>query len=181
VAVLLDEAVRSSLGAEIDRLRSLAGGVSWVAPVNLHVTLKFLGGVDPGRLDAVRESLVRAVEGLSTFDLVVEGLGAFPSATRPRVIWGGVASGREAMVALAEGVERELAALGFARETRAFSPHVTLGRVREPRPNRDLAAAIERGRGLSFGAVRVDRVSLMRSDLSPHGARYTELGFAPLA
>jgi RNA 2',3'-cyclic 3'-phosphodiesterase len=215
--VLLGTAVRSALAAQIERLRPISGGIGWVAAENLHLTLKFLGAVEADRLDAVRSALDDAAHGVRAFDFTVEGLGAFPSLTRPRVIWAGItcasahptcasahptgasahpsgasahptgpsahATGASAGVLtdLAERVERELTALGFPREARAFSPHITLGRVREPRPNPKLAAALDAARALLIGEVRVDRVCLMRSDLSPRGARYTELSSHALA
>jgi 2'-5' RNA ligase len=159
----------------VDRLRAVAAGVAWVAPGNLHVTLKFLGGVETSRLEAVQSALTRAVHGHSPFDVVIVGLGAFPSATRARVIWAGIEGGRDELAALAAAVEREVAPVGFPTEERAFSPHVTLGRVREPRRNERLAEAVASATSERFGAVRVERVSLMRSDLSPRGARHTEL------
>jgi 2'-5' RNA ligase len=171
---LLDAPTRAALAARVDRLREVAPGVAWVAPDNLHVTLKFLGGVDAPRLDRVRAALDRAVAGVPAFDLAVHGLGAFPTPTRARVVWAGIGDGGEALRAVAGRVERELAVLGFPPEERPFSPHVTLGRVREPRRNERLAAALARETSRS-GTVRVDRVSLMRSDLSPRGARYSEL------
>lgn len=149
-----------------------------MAPDNLHVTLKFLGAVDTSRLPVVREALDRAVAGCASFDLAVSGLGAFPTPTRPRVIWAGAAAGSSELKDVAARVERELTAVGFASDERAFSAHVTLGRVREPRGNERLAEAL--GGGERFGTVRVDRVSLMRSDLSPRGARYSELSAHPL-
>ena len=88
--MLLDEATRDALAARVERLRPRAGGVAWVAPENLHVTLKFLGGVEAERLPLVREALDRAVAGRAPFDLVVSGLGAFPTPTRPRVLWAGI-------------------------------------------------------------------------------------------
>jgi 2'-5' RNA ligase len=102
------------------------------------------------------------------------GLGAFPTPTRPRVIWAGTAPA-PAFVALAEGVDRALAALGFPPETRGFTAHVTLGRVRVPRHEPALADALEAAAARPFGTLPVARVSLMRSELSPRGARYTEL------
>jgi RNA 2',3'-cyclic 3'-phosphodiesterase len=191
--VLLDATVRSALGAEIERLRPLAGGVGWVATDNLHLTLKFLGAVDGDRIEAIRAALDRAARGIHGFDFAVQGLGAFPSLTRPRVIWAGITgasahptgasahpTSAPALAELAERVEHELGELGFPREARAFSPHITLGRVREPRSNPKLAAVLEAARTLALGRIRVDRVCLMRSDLSPHGARYTELSSHPL-
>jgi len=159
-------------------LRPLAPDVAWVAAGNLHLTLKFLGGVEPARLPAIEAALTTAAASQSPFDLDLHGLGAFPSGTRARVLWAGVEAGREAAAALAAGVDEALAALDFPRETRPFAAHVTLGRVRAPRANPRLAQALDAG--AIFGRQRVARVSLMRSDLSPRGARYTELAGLPL-
>ncbi len=175
VAILLPEDVRAGLGGEIERLRPGARGVGWVAPDNLHVTLKFLGGVDPERLERVAAALAGTAAGGAPFDLALRGLGAFPSPTRPRVIWAGVAGDSPELATLASGVEAALAVLGFVPEGRPFSAHVTLGRVREPRRDPALAAALDAAAGRELGRFRVERVALMRSDLSPRGARYTVL------
>jgi RNA 2',3'-cyclic 3'-phosphodiesterase len=171
--------VRARLAAEVERLRPQARDVAWVARDNLHLTLKFLGGVEPDRLDTLAEALVAAVARHPGFDLVVRGLGAFPSRTRPRVLWAGVDAGGAALATLAAGIDDAIEPLGFAREARPFSAHVTLGRVREPRSDPRLAGALTLDE--VFGRQRVLRVSLMRSELSPRGARYTELAAAPLA
>ena len=172
--------MRAALGTRIERLRALVGGASWVAPDNLHITLKFLGRVDPPRLELVEASLARAVRGVGTFELAIQGLGAFPSPSRARVIWAGVSVGADGLAKLADGVERELAALGFPLENRNFSAHVTLARIREPRRALNVVRAVEEGTGVAFGALRVERVALMRSDLGPRGARYTELASCAL-
>ena len=95
------------------------------------------------------------------------------------MLWAGVSAGGAETAALAASVDTALAALGFARDGRAFAAHVTLGRVREPRVNLRLGAALDAAE--PFGRQRVARLSLMRSDLSPRGARYTELAAVPLA
>lgn len=181
MAVLLDDAVRAALGAASERLRARTRSVAWVAAENLHVTLKFLGSLDEARVPAVTASLAEAAAGATAFDAVVEGLGAFPSLARPRVIWAGMGEGGRPMAELAARVDAALAPLGFPREPRDFAPHVTLGRVRAPRRDPDLAEALAAGARSAFGTLRVDRIALMRSDLSPRGARYTELAACPLA
>jgi RNA 2',3'-cyclic 3'-phosphodiesterase len=170
--------VRDLLADEVKRLRPLVHDVAWVGRHNFHLTLKFLGGVDCDRLDAIVAALTRAAAAGRPFDLRVGGLGAFPSPTRPRVLWVGIDDGAAEAVRLATRVDDALADLGFERESRAFSPHVTLGRVREPRPQPGLAEVL---RGGGVGRQRVERLSLMRSELSPRGARHTELAAIPLA
>jgi 2'-5' RNA ligase len=181
VAILLDGSTRARLASAVDGLRGAAPGVAWVAEANLHATLKFLGRVDAARLDAAARALRSTVARGPAFSMEIKGLGAFPTPTRPRVIWAGVAGGAEACAAVAEHVEHALAPLGFSAEARAFSPHVTLGRVREPWRDERLAALIRAGAATDFGTVPVRSVSLMRSDLSPRGARYTELSSFPLS
>jgi RNA 2',3'-cyclic 3'-phosphodiesterase len=178
VAVLLPDEIRRRLAGEIDGLRPHASGVAWVAAENLHITVKFLGGVEETRLPEVSAALERAAT-VPAFGVDVRGLGAFPSTTRPRVLWAG-APGAPEFARLAESVDRALAALDFPPESRGFTPHVTLGRVREPRRNVALSEALEAAAARPFGALRVERLSLMRSDLSPRGARYTELSAVPL-
>src|SRR5262249_42284620 len=151
----------------------------WVARDNVHLTLKFLGGVETARLGTIERALTTAACAQPVFELAILGLGAFPSRTRPRVLWAGVGAGAPEAASLAARVDDTLVGLPGAREIRPFAAHVTLGRVREPRANPRLADALTSAE--SFGVQRVARVSLMRSELSPRGARYTELAGIPLA
>lgn len=151
-----------------------------MATGNLHLTVKFLGAVAEDRIEAVASALTGAMTGVGAFDAQIEGLGAFPSATRPRVVWAGVTAKAGTMGDLAGRVDDALAALGFTREVRPFSPHITLGRVRLPGRIPALTEALRGAASRGFGGLRVVRVSLMRSELSPRGARYTELAAASL-
>ncbi len=154
--------------------------MSWIAAENLHLTLKFLGHVAMTQVDAISSALAAVAAEADAFDVTVHGLGAFPSPTRPRVVWAGARSGAIAVAGLAGRVDDVLAPLGFAREDRPLTAHITLGRVREPHRDATLADALAAGAGRPFGVVRAARVSLMRSDLSPRGAHYTELAAWPL-
>ena len=142
---------------------------------NLHLTLKFLGSVPEASIEPVTGALRDASLGMSPFEACIRGLDAFPSAGRPRVLWAGVTDGAAQMTELAGRVDTTLSALGFAREERPFSPHITLGRMRRPGRDPALTDALGRGATREFGRMRVPSVSLMRSELSPRGARYTGL------
>lgn len=184
VAVELPEALRARCGAVTERLRGEAGKVSWVKPGNLHLTLKFLGYATPSQAERLIDSLTHKLAKLSPFELELRGLGVFPSLDRPRVIWVGVAEGAPALCELAQKVEGSAAKAGFPREARAFSPHLTLGRVKmekgaraRRRPEGPPVAAL--GRLLaredpgSLGRFSVLEVALIRSRLDPGGAIHT--------
>jgi 2'-5' RNA ligase len=178
--VALPPPLQERLAETAAPLRSIAAGVSWVSAANYHLTVKFLGDVDGERVGEIAAALGAAVAGRESFDLALRGLGAFPNPVRPRVIWAGVSAGAADLAALAGAVEERLSAIGFPPGTRDFSAHVTLGRVREPRRNTALVEALARVGDVELGSMRVDRVVLMQSRLSPNGARYTELAALPL-
>jgi 2'-5' RNA ligase len=185
VALVLDEPTRAAVGAEIERLRPLSRAVAWVPARNLHVTLKFLGEQSDAGLALAAEALDAVGAATAPFAATLFGVGAFPGMERPRILWVGVAEGALAVRALQSRLEGELESRGFARESRPWHPHLTIGRVFDPRRwRRDtspaLREAIARAATTSFGALPVGRVALMRSDLSPSGARHRELRSAAL-
>jgi 2'-5' RNA ligase len=143
-----------------------------VAEANLHVTLKFLGQIDAARVEPIAEAIGAVAARTAPFELGVRGLGAFPAPGRPRIVWAGLEPAAP-LATLAADLDATLGTLGFARESRAFAAHVTLGRMRESRRNPALADAL--ARPTECGRLPVTRLSLMRSELHPRGARYTEL------
>lgn len=149
-----------------------------MAESNLHVTLKFLGQVDEARVGAIGDALMAVARRTPAFDVNVGGLGAFPTPMRARILWVGLAPAAP-LAALAAEVDATLAALGIEPEARPFAAHVTLGRVRESRRKPALADAL--ARPADCGRLAVTRVSLIRSELHPRGARYTELASVLLA
>lgn len=175
IAILLDDPVRAAVAAEVERLKPLAHSVSWVAPQNLHLSLKFLGEVEVAALEAAKEALAEAASEAEPFTLTFHGLGAFPGLARPRVIWVGVAQGARECQAIQARVEAALAQRGMPKEARPYTPHLTIARVRAPRGLAGLQQAIARDARREFGQVGVTSISLMRSELHPEGARYTEL------
>jgi len=183
VAVDLDEAVRRAaarLARTIrDRLEQAESyGVSWVAPDNLHLTLRFLGEVEDG-VGAEVQAVMAAPFALAPFDLELSGVGAFPPAGAARVVWFGVSAGADALGRLHAEVEARLQRFGFSREVRPFRVHLTVARFRTPAPSRvrDLIGAAPPG---AIGRCAIRHVTLYRSRLSPKGAIYAALARAPL-
>jgi 2'-5' RNA ligase len=180
VALLLSEPVREAIASAIERLRPLASAVAWVPSPNLHVTLQFLGGQSEERLIAAEAALTAVAARCAPIDVAVHGIGGFPGLERPRILWIGLAQGALELRGLQAQVADALAAAGFPRDERPWHPHVTIGRVfDERRWRRDAGPALRtvlaRAATTSFGALRVAEVALMRSDLSPSGARYRVL------
>lgn len=163
--------------------RAPAQSVRWVAPGSVHLTLKFLGDVPAPHVDAVRAALGEAVRGHAPFELSTGSLGCFPNATRPRVIWIGIERSHGELNALRDAVEAHVAPLGYPTEDRPFSPHLTLGRVRQNAPYGAVATlgALAATTPVTTHETWIaDRVSLMRSDLKPDGAVYTEVAHVAL-
>ena len=181
VAVLLSDEVRRALAQEVERLRSVAPAVAWIRAENLHLTLKFLGHIPAETLTRVEAGLAEAVEDQRPLALAFAGLGAFPSAERPRVIWAGVAEGADTLVALQARLESVLAERDIPTDDRQFHPHLTLGRVKIPRQGIPLRSALRARADVPFGRLEVSAVHLMRSELHPEGARYSVLQTFPLA
>ncbi len=176
VAFELPEALRETIAAHFAREGRGIAGVAWTAPGNLHLTLKFLGAVAADLLPAVRGAVAEALADREPFTLSLHGAGAFPSEHRPRVVWVGAGEGAAEAVSLAASLERALEPLGFAPEPRAFTPHLTVGRVRAPlRQSAALLRLIAAVRDRAWGAWVVPAVHLVRSELFPAGPIYSIL------
>ena len=175
IAVNFPADVREGLWTAALPLRALDLPVRWVDVTALHLTLKFLGEVDAGRLPELSDAMDRAVVRVRPLPVTIQGFGAFPNAARPAVVWAGIAQ-EPALELLQHGVERAFGPLGFPPDGQPFRPHVTLGRIRRGAPRgafQDLDRVLE---GLDWSeTVVVDRIVLMRSTTGPGGAVYEEL------
>lgn len=171
--------VKSELKRVQDILRPQLGGVSWVKAEGIHLTLKFLGEVPSANLKAIAEAVQTTSAGFAAVILRLNGLGAFPSLQRPRVYWAGAAVQSGNLTGLQQSLEEALAKLGFPKEDRPFSPHLTLGRVKqfERRPSPAEVLGRVQLQPLEFTC---GELVLMRSDLKPSGAEYTPLQKFPL-
>lgn len=157
-----------------------ARGVKWVAPEDMHLTLKFFGGVDDRGVFEISRAIQELARDREMFSVEVHGLGAFPDIDRPRTIWAGIGEGREDLLNLQQQLDASLEALGFTRERRRFSPHLTLGRVRGEADFGELPERLRMGAELPLGAMEIEELTLFSSELHRHGPEYTRMATAHL-
>ena len=174
VALNLPKKERDRIYRASKVLRTCELPVRWVEPEHYHMTLKFLGEVTTGhRLEAVQDALNHVASTTGRLDLAVEGFGAFPTIRRPRVIWVGIEPS-PALRCLKQDLEWALMNCGFERETRAFHPHLTLGRADAQDGAGAFRGLDDKAASLTYqGQVKVRKLDLMRSHLAKNGARYT--------
>ena len=182
IGIDLGQAIRDRLVALQENLAGTGVDVKWVEPDNLHVTMLFLGEVDQRDLMAVGRAVAKVAAGIIAFPINIEKAGAFLSARRPRTLWVGVGSGAAEVTALHDALEGPLLDLGcYRREERAFSPHLTLGRVKVERGANGLTAELAKYASWSAGETTVAEVQVMGSELTSTGPVYTVLSRAKLA
>ena len=175
VALPLDNRIVASLQDLHHQLTSLPVDVKWVKPQSIHVTIKFIGNVDEQRIDPVCEAIQRGVAGVRSWPVEVKKVGTFPGMRNPRVVWVGLDDPKGNIKAVQHHIEDELAKIGFEKERRPFTPHLTVGRVRSSKGKKDLVCFLLDEREREFGEMEIDRVLLFKSDLKPTGAVYTVL------
>lgn len=157
--------------------------VRWTAPESIHLTLHFLGNIDESEVETVTGILVASSAAYPHFSLSLSGLGCFPNFHRPRIVWVGVSGDTAPLAGLQHDLGRELQAIGYTPENRPYSPHLTVGRVKDRLPGSQLAElgqALQQLRVGHLARLDITGISLMKSELKPAGAVYTQLAFAPL-
>lgn len=174
ICIELSEKVRERIAELQQQLKPLGSGVSWTRPEGIHLTLKFLGDIESARVADIAGAVERAAQGVDPFRITVAGTGGFPNLSRPRVLWVGIESSASALFVVQSQIEIELARLGYPREERRFSPHLTLGRVKSPEAVREICRELQQ-RSFAPVTFTAGSIIIMRSDLKPDGALYTPL------
>ena len=172
VCVEVPPTIRARIEALQRALRRSDVPISWVKPANIHLTIKFLGDVPASKIDDVRQAVERACEPIPPFEITAAGAGCFPSAKSPRVLWVGLNPLPDELRKLHANVEAELERIGFAREAKRFSPHLTIARVRDPFKARTTVDELIKT-GFAAETFNAAEVIVMRSELHPAGSVYT--------
>jgi 2'-5' RNA ligase len=185
IAIELNESIKAALTDLQEQLKAKApkGSVRWVKSEGIHLTLQFLGNVPANRIEEIERAIAQACAGFPAFSFSVGGLGCFPDPRRPRVVWVGVHEETGTLKRLQKAVEDGMEKLGFPPEGREFHAHLTLGRTQQRASSGDmrrLSQLVEETNIGELGQMEARVVSLMRSDLRPTGAVYTQLAAVEL-
>jgi len=184
IAIELPDELKPALTRLQDHLKS--GGqtsVKWVDPYSIHLTLKFLGNIDRDMVGRITTALEESVRGIHPFHLEARGLGAFPGLKRVQVVWVGITGEVDRLSQLQQRIESSLAPLGFVPESRPFSPHLTIARLRDrvtPDERQSLGHLIASTSFDTVYAIDVGSVHLMRSQLTREGAVYSRINSVKL-
>ncbi len=180
IAFHLPGPVREHIRDIQDRLRPCGFRMRWVRPESVHLTLKFLGDIDPAAVEPITGALSEAVAGVPPVRLSLGGIGVFPTVRRARVLWVGLRGDTHPLIQIQKRIDTVMEGCGFPRETRPFKAHLTLGRAKGVLDPRRLAEIIEDFADMEAEPFTADEVILYRSELKPDGAVYTRLSAAVL-
>lgn len=174
IAVEIPDELKKDADRLIVKLKPFGPEVRWVRAANLHYTLRFLGDIEQNEISKLSEAVKSNIASIKPFPLRLSGLGCFPNAKRPRVVWLGADGDLEAFKQLAYQVESACRNTGFGKGDKPFSAHLTIGRIRNPR---GLESFIDRLQKVEYRSdeFEVKEVTVFKSDLSPRGPTYTPL------
>lgn len=169
----LSKEVTNSLRDLIHYLKTFGRGVRWVRHDGVHLTLKFIGEIELSQLDEIAAAIEKVIKNYRPFKIKLSGKGAFPNLKRPKVFWIGISEVENTIRQIQEDIETALEKIGYPREERGFSPHLTLGRVKfqDPTVNK-ISLELERMK-VDEIEFTVNEVVIMQSDLQPNGALYS--------
>jgi 2'-5' RNA ligase len=180
IAVSLSSSVLAGIEKLMRTFQANMMGVHWVEPRNLHVTLKFLGDVPLNDLPQLIRAVTQSVRQTDAFDITFQDFGVFPCRESPKTIWIGCREGSEELVQLAEKINEGLLPLGFPKEARKFSPHLTIGRIKKAMQSSSLIPLLDEQPNRLFGSCSVSEVQIFSSELTRRGPIYDELAAIPL-
>jgi 2'-5' RNA ligase len=180
IAFELPPVIISLLQKVQQELKLLKLRARWVRPENIHLTLKFLGDLDPDDIDKIGAAMTGATIEFSPITMSVRGIGVFPGIKRPRVIWLGLGGDIRSLLALQGRLEEKLAGVGFPKDKRSFKAHLTLGRIKQSANPAVIRQMISEYASLSSDEFTCNQVILFKSDLKPLGAVHSKLKQANL-
>jgi len=175
IAIELSPENQQKLSNIIKELKSSAADVKWVKPENIHLTLKFLGYVETSKIEAISKIIETTAGEFARFEFQLNEIGAFPRISSPRVIWVNAQAAEGIIAKIVSMLEVRLEKLGFAKEEREFTPHLTIGRVRSSAGRLQLTEKLKDSKILPAIIQQADKITLFQSTLMPSGPVYKAL------
>ena len=182
IAISLPKNIKIELGNLIQNLqnnfKSANTTISWVRPESIHLTLKFLGTIDPSQAEPIVLKLNEIATNTKPFSIVIEGLGVFPNFSHPRILWVGIKESAKEICHLQRSVEEKMSELGFTLEKKEFNAHFTLGRIKSIQSRGIITRAFHDIENQRIGRMEINKINLIKSTLLSSGAVYEQLGIA---
>jgi len=175
IAVEIDEQSKQKVLELVSCLKKSCADVKWLDETQMHLTLKFLGGVPADKINGISEALSGISGAFESFPITLSGIGVFPDLKHPAVLWLGVDKGAESLETLNDKIENALEKIGFQKEKRKFKPHLTLGRVKSSKNMPGLLKLIGNTSFEHKEDIKINELSLFQSALNPKGAIYNKL------
>lgn len=180
VALELPEKIRTDIRKLQHAFRSHRFDIRWVKPLNMHLTLVFLGDISQTHVEAASRVLSETASQYPIFDLIPRGVGVFPSIRKPRILWVGITGQTDILRAIQGTVRREMNLLGLTSENRPYKGHLTLGRVKNRIHQGRLMDALGTHQAFVSQPFSVKHLVMFKSELTSGGPHYTQLCVAPL-
>ena len=179
IAIELNTTLTQSIADIQQQFKKANADVKWIEPPNAHITLKFLGDTSLEKISGIQKMIQAVASRISPFTIEFQEIGAFPQLEHPRIIWIGLKEHQNIIKDIAQQLENELASLGFPKERRDFSSHITIGRVRSLRGKAELMERIQEVT-VPHLTQEINCLTLFQSTLTPQGAIYKILFQSPL-
>lgn len=176
IAIEVDSVTKQKISGLINTLKKTNADVKWVRENQMHLTLKFLGNVSQDKIPFISDAIKQITYDIHEFPLSFSGIGAFPNTNRPRVIWAAIDKGSKELKTMAGLIEKKMNSLGFKKEDRDYKAHLTLGRVRSQKNIKELAKNISGAEFKIKSDIKIEKLTLFQSTLTPKGTVYAPLG-----
>jgi 2'-5' RNA ligase len=157
-----------------NEIKKTGADLKLVEPKNIHITLKFLGDTEETLVDEIEKIITNAVKEAKSFNIQLKGTGVFPNQNYIKVVWLGIQNG-EPIAEIAKKIDEQTSKIGFEKEKRGFSPHLTIARVKTAKNKEKLLQVLEKYRDVEFADIKIETIKLKKSELTPKGPIYTDL------
>lgn len=181
IAIEIPLVLKERLNKVQQALRECTTGVKWVSQDNFHVTLKFLGDTPENKYKDICEAMQQSCQQFSAFTLSLQGLGTFPGKGNPKVLWVGIAGDKDILLGLHNSLDENLTKVNLPAESRKYSPHLTLGRIKDSSDTDRLVAEVTKHKQENFGQWQATNIHLIQSTLTSSGPIYKLLETVELA